>query len=337
MKKMMVCVLALVWIFTLTAGLTFAEEKQLTIGYVVPYEIGWFAYFIQGFELVAEKYGVKTVRMFNNYEPEREIKAVQDLITTGVDAINITSPSPDSAQYACELANEAKIPIQVTDSHAAEGPGKPIGDVDFEWTKIYVAIINSLRKEVSGPIKIVSVQGFAGSGPVELGIQGMKQGIDSYDDIELASLQYGDYRIDKSMNIIQDLLQSGLDFNTVIGSCQEITEGVIQAFMSEGVDLKDVNIVTVNGGPMDVENFQKGDIDYGLSISPGVEGMICARNLIAYLKGETYQDKPRVPFVWVNRDTWEAKIIPWDVDESWMPVVEEFVKTGEFKPELVAK
>ena len=315
----------------------FAEEKELTIGYVVPYEIGWFAYFIQGFELVAEKHGVKTVRLFNNYEAEREIKAVQDLITTGVDAINITSPSPDSAQYACELANEANIPIQVTDSHAAPGPGKPFADVDFEWSKIYISIIDSLRKEVSGPIQLVSIQGFAGSGPVELGIQGMKDGIAQQSDMELASLQYGDYRIDKAMNITQDLVQSGLDFNTVIGSCQEITEGVIQALMSENRSLDDVNIVTVNGGPMDVENFQKGYIDYALSLSPGVEGMIVAENMIAFLKGETYQETPRVPFTWVNRDTWEADLIPWDVDASWMPVVEEFVKTGEFKPELVAK
>ncbi len=337
MKRKMAWLFAAILILTFAAAPAFGAEKQLTIGYVVPYEIGWFAYFIQGFELVAEKHGVKTVRLFNNYEPEREIKAVQDLITTGVDAINITSPSPDSAQYACQLANEAKIPIQVTDSHAAPGSGKPFADVDFEWTKIYISIINSLRKEVSGPIKLVSIQGFAGSGPVELGIQGMKEGIGALADIELASLQYADYRIDKSMNITQDMVQSGLDFNTIIGSCQEITEGAIQALMSENKDLNDVHIVTVNGGPMDVENFQKGYIDYGLSLSPGVEGMICARNMIAYLKGETYQENPRVPFTWVNRETWEAELIPWDVDDSWMPVVDEFVKTGQFKPELVAK
>ena len=133
------------------------------------------------------------------------------------------------------------------------------------------------------------------------------------------------------------ILQSGLAFNTIIGSCQEITEGAIQALMSENKDLNDVTIVTVNGGPMDVENFQKGYIDYALSLSPGVEGMICARNMIAYLKGEPYQETPRVPFAWVSKDNWEEKLIPWDVDESWMPVVEEFVKTGQFKPELVAK
>ncbi|MCP4399706.1 MAG: sugar ABC transporter substrate-binding protein [bacterium] len=337
MKRTMILFFVAIFMFSVAAVPTFAEEKQLTVGYVVPYEIGWFAYFIQGFELVAEKHGVKTIRVFNNYEPEREIKAVQDLITTGVDAINITSPSPDSAQYACQLANEANIPIQVTDSHAAPGPGKPFADVDFEWSKIYISIVDSLRKEVSGPINLVSIQGFAGSGPVELGIQGMKEGIEQDAEIELASLQYADYRIDKAMSITQDLVQSGLDFNTIIGSCQEITEGAIQALMSENRDLNDVNIVTVNGGPMDVENFQKGYIDYGLSLSPGVEGMICAENLIAYLKGEPYQENPRVPFTWVNRDTWEADLIPWDVDESWMPVVEEFVKTGEFKPELVAK
>ena len=58
------------------------------------------------------------------------------------------------------------------------------------------------------------------------------------------------------------------------------------------------------------------------------------RTQLSYLKGETYQKKSYSPIVWCNRDNWEELLIPWDVDESWMPVVDEFVKTGKYKPEL---
>jgi len=88
---------------------------------------------------------------------------------------------------------------------------------------------------------------------------------------------------------------------------------------------------------MDVENLKKGNIDYCLSQSPGLHGMICAANLIAMLKGQTYQKKTYSPVVWVNQKTWEAELIPWDMDDSWLPVVQEFIKTGQYKPELRAR
>ena len=52
-----------------------------------------------------------------------------------------------------------------------------------------------------------------------------------------------------------------------------------------------VTVVTVNGGPMDINNFLKGNLDFALSQSPGLHAMICAANLIAFMNGEPYQTK----------------------------------------------
>jgi ABC-type sugar transport system substrate-binding protein len=311
-----------------------AEEK-LTVGVVIPYEIGWFTAFHQGFELVAKAKGVKVNWQYNNYKADEETKAVQNLITLGVDGINITAVTPASAEYSCRLANEANIPIQVTESGIAEGKGKPFADIDFDWFDIYHTVARSIRTDVPGDLSVIWIQGFAGTPPVMQGITGFKEELAKLDNIKLATdVQYGDYATAPSLNITKTLVQSGIEFNVAIGACQEITDGIIQGLKEENVSLDDVAIVTVNGGPMDIENFKRGDLDYALSLSPGLHGMICANNLIAYLKGETYQKKSYSPIVWVDRDNWEEKLIPWDVDEAWMPVVEEFTKTGKYKPEL---
>ena len=107
------------------------EDEELQIGVVIPYEIGWFTAFHQGFELVATAEGAKVNWQYNNYKADEETKAVQNLITLGVDGMNITSVSPAAAEYSCRLANEADIPIQITESGIAEGAGKPFADVDF--------------------------------------------------------------------------------------------------------------------------------------------------------------------------------------------------------------
>jgi len=341
MKKLLV-VLIICAVLAGTAIAIFAAgegaEEELTVGVVIPYEIGWFTAFHEGFELVANAEGVKINWQYHNYKADEETKAVQNLITLGVDGMNITSVSPASAEYSCRLANEAEIPIQITESGIAEGEGKPFADVDFNWFEIYHTVARSLRADESGDLKVIWIQGFAGTPPVMQGIQGFKDQIAKLDGIQLATdVQYGDYATAPSLDITKTLVQSGVEFNVAMGACQEITDGIIQGLKEENVDLDEVAIVTVNGGPMDIENFKRGDLDYCLSLSPGLHGMICAKNLISYLKDETYQKKSYSPIVWCDRDNWEELLIPWDVDESWMPVVEEFVKTGDYKPGLRSK
>ncbi len=337
-RRFLVVFVAVVMLFAISVPLLYGEkkeEKQITIGVVIPYEIGWFTAYHQGYEVVASQKGVKIVWQYHNYKADEETKAIQNLITLGVDAINLTAVTPSSAEYSCRLANEAGIPIQITESGIAEGKGKPVADIDFNWFDVYKTVARELRKAVPGELSVVWIQGFAGTPPVMQGIQGFKEEIAKLDGIKLATdVQYGDYATAPSLNIIKTIVQSGIKFNVAIGACQEITEGIIQGLREENVDLDDVIIVTVNGGPMDVENLKKGYIDYCLSLSPGLHGMINAANLIAYLNGETYQKKAYSPIVWCSKEDWQEKLIPWGVDESWMPVVEEFVKTGQYKPEL---
>jgi ABC-type sugar transport system substrate-binding protein len=328
-----IAVLAVSTVFVFAGGEK--EEEELNIGVVIPYEIGWFTAFHQGFELVANAEGAKINWQYNNYKADEETKAVQNLITLGVDGMNITSVSPAAAEYSCRLANEAEIPIQITESGIAEGEGKPFADVDFNWFEIYHTVAKSIRNDEPGELKVIWIQGFAGTPPVMQGIQGFKEQISELDGIKLATdVQYGNYATAPSLDITKTLVQSGIEFNVAIGACQEITDGIIQGLKEENVNMNEVAIITVNGGPMDIENFKRGDLDYCLSLSPGLHGMICAKNLINYLKGKPYQKKSYSPIVWCDRDNWEELLIPWDVDESWMTVVDEFVKTGRYKPEL---
>jgi len=309
--------------------------EDMEIGYVIPYEIGWYTYFVQGFELVAEDHGIKTTRLHNQYNPQEELTAVQDLITRDVDVICVTSPTPESAQHVATLANEAEIPIQVTETSIADGPGKAFARLDFDWFTINESMIDALRKDEKGELKIVYIAGMAGSAPVQEMLKGIYAAVDKYDDVELVSMQYGDYKIDKSMNIMQDWLQAGLDFNVAIGACQEITEGIIQAINQSGVDPDSIVVVSSNGGPMDTQNIAEGEIDYCMSYSPGVNGAIYARNVIAYMKGEPYQTLAYGPYVWTNADNYLDIYLTWDVTAAYLPVVDHFVETGEYDSSLM--
>ena len=313
-------------------------QKELTIGVVIPYEIGWFTAYHKGYEVVANKLGVKLVFAYHNYKADEEVKAIQNLITQGVDAINLTAFSSESAEYSCRLANDAKIPIQVTESGVAQGKGVAVANIDFNWFDVYKVVAEGLRKDLQGDLSVLHLTGFAGTAPVVAGNEGFKATMAKLQGMKLATApQDGQYAAEPSLKITTNLITSGLKFNVAVGGCQEITDGIIQALKQAKVDRKAVTVVSVNGGPMDVENFKNGNLDFALSQSPALHGMINAANLIAYMRGATYQKKTFSPVVWVSSKDWQQKYIPWDVDETWLPVVNEFVKTGQYKPELRTK
>lgn len=334
MKKKVLVGLLVLMSLAMVVPTAFAKGK--TIGVVIPYEIGWFAAFHRGYQIAADANGDKLVFAYHNYKADQETQAIQNVIAQGVDAINLTAVTPESAQYSAQLANEAGIPIQITESGVASGKGKPIANIDFNWGEVYKTVADGLRKDLNGDLSVVWIQGFAGTPPVMEGDKGFRDEIAKLKGIKLATApQDGQYATAPSLNIMKTLVEGGLKFNVAIGGSQEITDGIIQALKEENVPRSAVTVVSVNGGPMDINNFNKGNLDFALSQSPGLHGMINAVNLMSYLDKQPYQTKTYTPVVWVSKKDWRSKYITWSVDESWLPLVYEFVKTGKYKPEML--
>lgn len=332
MKRYLLITLIAFLLVSVFASTDVFAQEDYDVGVIIPYEVGWFSAFKEGFEVTAEAENVDLNWQYHNYKSNEENKAIQNLITLGVDAINLTAATPSSAQYSSQLANEADIPIQITESGLAEGSGTPFADIDFDWYEIYQFLAESLREDEEGELNILYVAGIAGSPPVMEGIEGLKDKLDEIENAQLATdVQYGDYATEKTLEVVKNIIQSGVEFNVAIGASQEVAEGIIQALDEEDIPLSDVTIVSVNGGPLDIENFKDEELDYAISQSPGFHGMICATNLINYLKGENYVEETYSPVRWVSQEDWEERYIPWEMNEKWLPRAEEFLETGELK------
>src|SRR5271169_6005005 len=89
MKKKALLGLFVLMVMALVTPAVFANGH--TIGVVIPYEIGWFTGFHNGFQIVANNQGDKLVFAYHNYKADKETEAVQNLIAQGVDAINVTA------------------------------------------------------------------------------------------------------------------------------------------------------------------------------------------------------------------------------------------------------
>ena len=278
---------------------------------------------------MAKAEGVKVKWVYNNYKADHETKAIQNLISLGVDGINLTAVTPESARVLLPTRQRREDPHPDHRERHCRGPGQAIGIIDFDWAGIYRYVADNLRKDSRGDLSMIWIQGMAGSRPSCRGSRDSRARCPSCRTSSLPpTCSTATTPWTSRSTPCNAIIQSGLKFNVAIGGSQEMADGISTALKNANMRDK-VKVVSVNGGPMDVDNFAKGNLDYALSQSPGLHGMITAANLIAYLRGQTYQTKTFSPVIWVNAQTYKKDLIPWDMDTSWMPVVNEFVKTGK--------
>jgi ABC-type sugar transport system substrate-binding protein len=312
-----------------------AEEAEpefsfegMETGYVIPYLEGWFFFWEQGWKIMMEEYGVATSGTFTYWEAEKDLAGVRDMITKGVDAIVLTSTNPDPAQMACKEANDAGIPIAVDSSSVAEGPGEPFLDITFDYYEMG-KLAGEKIAELGLGTKVVylsGIPGFAPSFEIEDALRDIAAETGAY---EVVAVEYCNYSIEESITLMKAIIQSGQEFDVVVGCSQEPAEGTIEALRQEGM-LGEKVIISVNGGPLDVANFEAGNLDYAVGQSPGLLGLVTGAIVLNHLQGiDPFSNVVRPPFQWLSADNYLEEMVPWDVDASWIPAAEKYAVSGE--------
>jgi ABC-type sugar transport system substrate-binding protein len=181
--------------------------------------------------------------------------------------------------------------------------------------------------------KVVEMQGAPGFPVVEKQIEGMEQILaERPDSFERLKTEYNkDYSTEVTFNGLSAIIQSGLEFDCVIGGYQEAAEASIEAMKANDISMDDVVVISGNGGPLDEANFKDGDLDAAVSEPVAFHAMLVATTIIEYLKGKGVPALQKTPSVWVMAENWEETLIPWDMDETWLPVAQKFVETGKLE------
>jgi ABC-type sugar transport system substrate-binding protein len=303
--------------------------SEVKVGYVMPYLEGWFFYWDVGFKVPFAVNNIYTETILTNWDPEAELQGIRDFITKGFDAISLQTASPDVAQTAAQICNEAGIPLFIDNTDVAEGPGKAIADIEMDWVEIGRLFGRGLRDNAYGA-KVVEMQGAPGFPVVTKQEDGMEEILaEDPDAFTRVQIEYNqDYSTEVTFNALSAIIQSGTEFDAVIGGYQESTEASIEALKANDISLDDIYIISGNGGPLDEANFEDGDLDAAVSEPVGFHAMLVAASILEYLTTGSVLELQVSPAVWVTKDDWKEKLIPWEVDASWLPVAEEFVRTG---------
>jgi len=315
MKKILSLILAGILMTACLALPAVADEKQLTFGYIA-YNMKdeWQQYSYEAFQYACDQKGVKCVMLDCEYDLERSIQCMQDLIDQKVDGISIFPMNPDQGATLIAMANDAKIPVTVENYHLDESAGDFIATVACEYDIIGEAAMKYINETWPGS-KVLYVAGKASSGVYASYQDGVDRALKEEGmTIELVSVVHGDWNTELSMNVTNDAINSGLEFDVIFANNEAQAKGCRNALLENGLEDK-VRIVTTGGGPSGLEMLANGEDDACMSAPVSLQGLITFKNLYQYLNGKVPAKRTAVPVIPITKDTL-GNCISWIVDAN---------------------
>lgn len=313
MKKILSLLLACMLMMSCMVFPAMAEEK-LTFGYIA-YNMKdeWQQYSYEAFQYACDQMGVKCVMLDCEYDLERSIQCMQDLIDREVDGISIFPMNPDQGATLIAMANEAGIPVTVENYHLEETAGDFIATVACEYDIIGEAAFNYISETWPGA-KVLYVAGKASSGVYASYQDGVDRALATEGNTaELVSVVHGDWNTELSMNVTNDAINAGLEFDVIFANNEAQAKGCYNALIENAME-NDVKIVTTGGGPSGLVMLESGEVDATMSAPVSLQGLITFKNLYQFIGGKVPAKRTAVPVIPIVKDTLDS-CISWIVSD----------------------
>lgn len=253
LKKFLVVCLSLMTVFGLVAcndkgsSVGGKEDDKLKIGISLPSAThGWMGALIDSAEKQAKELkkseGIDYV-MTNATDPNKQANDVDDLIAQGVDVIVMLPIESAALSPVGQKIKDAGIPLVIVDRELENDAATVVVKGDNEGIgvnagKYFVEKLNGKGKvvEITGPPSSVTEQRGAG----------FKEAMDSAEGIDVIASQSGDFSTEKSLEVMQNILQAHPHIDAVFTQDDGMALGVLQAIKEAG--RTDIKFITGAGG-----------------------------------------------------------------------------------------
>ncbi|MEN2767038.1 substrate-binding domain-containing protein [Ornithinibacillus xuwenensis] len=261
LKKLVMLMILFVAVLALAAcSEEGSGDDSLTIGISLPDAThGWMGALIEAAEEQAKEFkeseGINYV-MTNAADPNSQANDIDDLIAQEVDVIVMLPIESAALSPAGQKVKDAGIPLVIVDRELENDAATVVVKGDNEGIginagKYFVEQLNGQGKivEITGPPNSVTEQRSAG----------FRDAVESEPGMEIIASQSGDFSTEKSLEVMQNILQAEPDIDAVFTQDDGMALGVIQAIKEAGRD--DIQFVTGAGGAKDVfESIKAGEL-----------------------------------------------------------------------------
>lgn len=323
MKKTLFIIMAIVAVFAFVACSKAAEEEVKaevaveeevkTVGFINAGPDDYYAQFGDAFKAIAGIYDMKVIEVNSDYNPDKELANVQDMIAKDVDAIAVITAAAAGSAASITAAQEAGIPIFFIAGKPELDAGTDLtGHVTDNFVMMGYMIGQWVAENYPDAI-CVNMPGFLGQGPAEGELVGFQMALDEAGMGEAFLLQSGEWQRTVAIPVAQDLIASGREFDVIFAANEESAFGILDVFEELNVEGK---VVVSNNGKDDAWPFLvDGSIAATVPNPPSLNADLCIQQMLRHFNGEEFiqylQIKP--PFVLTAENLDQA--IPWTVSD----------------------
>jgi len=241
--------------------------------------------------LKANSVGQIVIVSDGQFNVTKQLSDVEDMIVQGIDLLLFNAVDSDAAEPAVVLAKEAGIPVVCLDVDAA-GPRDMFIGSDNYGAGVQCGEYTVQR--LGGKGRVVIINGTPITS-VRDRYQGFRDVIAKYPDIVVVAEQNGETNLTKSMEVMENVLQSQPAIDAVFGINDPTALGILAAVQAAGRE-DEMFITGVDGSPDGVQAILDGTAMAATSAqSPADIGRLGVEWGLKILNGEEVPDFIPVP------------------------------------------
>ena len=313
------------------AGAT-KDYSDLVFGYISPGPDTWYKRTVEGFEFAAKKFGVKVVELNSQYDQQKEVDNIANLVGQGVDGFGMFSFNQQGAILAAEAGQQAGIPVVLVDDVGnAIGSGASLaGAVDFDWCGMGEHYAEYMAEQWPGE-NFAILAGNYEAMPTKLINECMLNKAEELGSNKNVFMQPTMYNVETAVNLTQDLIASGTEFGILFVMDDDMGAAVADLLKSKGME-DDVHLMTQNGSEVGLQMLKEGSLAYTISSSPGWEGSVAFLMLLNAVTGNLPADgnlQIELPVVPIDANSdlddqmvvvpWAPSEVYWDLNAKYFP------------------
>lgn len=280
------------------AGEIIQSDLDLTgkkIGYCSPsLNAPYYQALLQSIQSTTEKNGMIFYAADGQDDINKQIAAVEDLITKGIDALLLNPKDPDALVGVTKMAKAAGIPVFIIDSSidpsaeyvtTIQSNNLANGELAGEW------LVQKMGNKV---MNIALLSGNAGNPVGKTRKQGLLQGIAEEQlrtqgkiDLNIKTQAYTEWSYAGGLKAMEDILVAHPDINVVITESDVCVLGAIKAIAQAG-KTDDILIVAGADGQKEAIKYIMDTDFYGCTAmnSPVQIGKNAVKYAIQYMNGK---------------------------------------------------
>ena len=248
-------------------------------------------------EAEAEREGVDLIVLDAMSDVGKQMSQIEDLVQQDVDLLLVVPVKAEALTPSVEAVNAAGIPVVVVDRRLVGGEYINFSSTDN--VAIGRAAGDYIATRLNGKGAVVEIEGQAGAGPTLDRGAGFNEVIATYPGIEVIFRQTGEFQRAKGMEVMENVIQSGKEFDAVFCHNDEMAGGAREALAAH--DMTDKVVLVGCDAQADAMTAIKDGTQAATFVYPPQSGKAGMLEGLKYLKGEAFAAEVMLPTALVTQ------------------------------------